>query len=118
MDTNKTAILHRMVMETHTCPYGIKAKWLLERNGFQVDDRWLTTREATDEFKREHDVATTPQTFIDGKRVGGYTDLLLFLGKPVTEAGATTYTPVLVVVAATLAMALAASHAAYGSPFT
>ena len=32
MDPSKTAILHRMVMETHTCPYGVKSKWLLEKN--------------------------------------------------------------------------------------
>ena len=118
MDTNKTAILHRMVMDQHTCPYGIKAKWLLEKQGYTVDDRWLTTREATDAFKREHDVGTTPQTFIGGKRIGGYTDLLRFFGKPVPEPGATSYTPVLVVFAAAAALALAASYAAFGSAFT
>ena len=70
--TTKTATLYRMVMPSHTCPYGLKAKHLLERQGFQVDDRWLTTREETDAFKADHAVKTTPQTFIDGERVGGY----------------------------------------------
>ena len=72
----KQATLHRMVMPGHTCPYGLKSKHLLESRGFTVDDRWLTTREETDAFKAEHGVKTTPQTFIDGERVGGYEALL------------------------------------------
>ncbi len=69
------ATLYRMVMPEHVCPYGLKAKDLLRRKGYSVEDRWLTTREQTDAFKTEHSVKTTPQTFIDGKRVGGYDDL-------------------------------------------
>ena len=84
----KTAILARMVMPDHVCPYGIKSKWLLEKRGYSVDDRWLTTREETDAFKREHGVDTTPQTFIDGKRIGGYTDLRAFGGIPQQRAAA------------------------------
>lgn len=118
MSTNKTAILHRMVMDAHTCPFGIKAKRLLEKQGYTVDDRWLTTRDEVDALKREHGVATTPQAFIDGRRIGGYTDLLRHFGKRVPEPGATSYTPVLVVFAAAAALALAASHAAFGTPVT
>jgi glutaredoxin len=107
-----------MVMDEHTCPFGVKAKWLLEKQGYTVDDRWLTTREQVDAFKREHDVATTPQVFIGGRRIGGYTDLRRHFGKPVPEPGATSYTPVLVVFAAAGALALAASHAAFGTALT
>ena len=60
-DGGKTARLYRMVMDKHVCPYGTKSKWLLEREGFVVEDNWLTTREQTDAFKAEHGVATTPQ---------------------------------------------------------
>ena len=28
----KKAVLYRMVMPKHICPYGIKARWLLRRN--------------------------------------------------------------------------------------
>lgn len=118
MTPAKTARLHRMVMPDHTCPYGIKAKWLLEKNGYQVDDHWLTTRAETDAFKREHGVPTTPQTFIDGRRIGGYTELRAFLGKPLPAAGATSYTPVLVVFAVSALLALAVSFLAYGSALT
>jgi glutaredoxin len=87
----KTATLHRMVMPTHTCPYGLKAKDLLRHRGFAVEDHHLTTREATDAFKADHGVATTPQTFIDGKRVGGYDDLRRYFGLSVADPKATTY---------------------------
>ena len=60
----KTAKLFRMVMDKHICPYGLKAKWLLEHEGYAVEDHWLKTREETDAFKAEHNVKTTPQTFV------------------------------------------------------
>lgn len=107
-----------MVMPDHVCPYGIKAKWLLERHGYAVDDHWLRTRAETDAFKAEHDVRTTPQVFIDGRRIGGYDDLRAFFGRPVPDKDATSYRPVAAVFAMTALMALAASHAAYGSAWT
>ena len=112
------AVLYRMVMPKHICPYGLKARALLRSRGYQVDDRWLETREATDAFKAEHDVKTTPQTFIDGVRIGGYDDLRRHFGLKVRDPKATTYTPVLVVFAVTALMAMAVSQATLGTPFT
>jgi glutaredoxin len=116
--TSKTATVYRMVMDKHTCPYGLKAKDLLERQGYVVDDHWLTTREQTDAFKAEHGVQTTPQTFIDGVRIGGYDELRAHLGKSVRDPKAVTYRPVIAVFAVTALMALATSYAVYGSVFT
>jgi glutaredoxin len=114
----KKATIYRMVMPTHTCPYGLKAKDLLRRSGYEVEDHWLRTREETDAFKVEHGVKTTPQTFIGGERVGGYDDLRRFFGKAVRDPKAVTYRPVIVVFAMTALMALAASYAAFDAPFT
>ena len=114
----RAAILYRMVMPDHTCPYGLKAKDLLRRSGYAVDDRHLTTRAETDAFKAKHGVATTPQAFIDGVRIGGYDDLRRYLGKPVADPKATTYRPVIVLFALTALMAMAASFAVSGTPFT
>lgn len=74
--TERSAVLYRMVLPDHVCPYGLKALELLRRNGFEVDERLLTSREQTDAFKQEHGVATTPQVFIGEERVGGYEALL------------------------------------------
>src|SRR3546814_925705 len=177
----KKAVLYRMVMPDHVCPYGLKAKHLLKRAGYEVEDHHLATREATDAFKAEHDVRTTPQVFIGGKRIGGHDelrrflgtrgiepqapshppglalfpttaltataeatdafkaehdvrttpqvfiggkrigghdDLRRFLGKRVIDPQATSYRPVIALFAMTALMAMAASHAAYGSALT
>lgn len=118
MPTKSTASLFRMVMPGHICPYGLKAKALLERKGYAVDDHWLQTRAETDAFKTEHGVATTPQTFIEGRRIGGYDDLRRHFGLHVRDKGETSYAPVIALFGMMALMALATSHAAYGSPFT
>jgi glutaredoxin len=114
----RQATLYRMVMDKHVCPYGLKAKDLLQRQGYAVDDHWLTSREATDAFKAEHGVQTTPQIFIGSHRIGGYDDLRRHFGKPVADPQATTYRPVIALFAMTALMALAASQAVHGTPFT
>ena len=114
----KRAVLYRMVMPKHVCPYGLKARHLLESRGFTVDDHWLTTREEVDAFKAQHQVKTTPQTFIDGERVGGYDDLRRSFGLKVADPDAVSYVPVLPVFAIAAALALAVSFAASGSLFT
>lgn len=118
MTTPRKALLYRMVMPTHTCPYGLKARDLLRRQGYEVDDRWLRTREETDAFKAEHGVKTTPQIFIGGERVGGYDDLRRFFGKRVADPKATSYRPVAALFVMTALMAMAASQAVYVTPFT
>lgn len=114
----KSATIYRMVMPEHTCPYGLKAKDLLRRQGYEVEDHWLRTREETDAFKAKHGVKTTPQTFIGGERVGGYDDLRRFFGKTVRDPKAVTYRPVIAVFTMTALMALAASYAVFGTPVT
>ena len=114
----RTAIVHRMVTAEHVCPYGLKAIDLLRRKGFTVDDRHLETREATDAFKAEHGVDTTPQVFIDGNRIGGYEALRRHFGMKIRDPKATSYRPVIALFAMTALMALAVSQATLGTPFT
>ncbi|MDO6695858.1 glutaredoxin domain-containing protein [Aliiglaciecola sp. 3_MG-2023] len=107
----KMAKLYRMETSQHICPFGLKSKDLLQRKGFKVDDHKLTSRQETDEFKNVHDVKTTPQTFIDGERIGGYDDLRAFFGMSKPGQQGKTYTPVIAIfaVAALLAIAMAYS---------
>src|SRR6201996_4921796 len=108
-NSEKKAVLYRMVMDKHICPYGVKSLWLLKRHGFLVEDHHLTTREETDAFKAQAHVTTTPQTFIDGVRIGGHDDLRRHFGLP--NANATSYRPVIAVFGMTAAMALAMTGA-------
>ncbi|MEQ8557839.1 MAG: glutaredoxin domain-containing protein [Henriciella sp.] len=116
----KTAVLYRMVMDAHICPFGLKSRDLLKREGYDVEDHHLTTREETDAFQQEHGVKTTPQTWIDGKRIGGHDDLLHFFGKeaPSDKTDETTYRPVIAIFATAALMALATSWAAFGTVLT
>lgn len=104
----KTAELHRMDMKDHTCPFGLKAKDLLEREGFEVKDYLLETREQVDAFKAKHNVKTTPQIWIDGKHIGGHDDLRAHLGKSAKSNDETSYQPVIAIflVAALMSIAL------------
>lgn len=115
---SKQATLYRMVMDQHICPYGLKAKDLLERQGYIVEDRWLLTREDTEAFKTAHGVQTTPQAFLNGERVGGYDDLRRYFGLSVPDPAALTYRPIIALFVMTALMALAASYAVYGTPIT
>ncbi len=116
MDKTKTARLYRMVMDKHVCPYGIKSKQLLESEGYEVEDHHLTTREETDAFKAEHDVETTPQTFIGGKRIGGHDALRKHFGRTVKDKDATSYRPVIAVFAVALALAVSLAIWRFGTP--
>ena len=113
-----TATLYRMVMSDHMCPYGLKAKDLLERQGFEVEDRHLTTRDAVDAFKQEHGVQTTPQTFIDDNRVGGFDDLSAYFGKKKQTQETVTYQPVIALFAVSGLFAVALTWVALGTLFT
>ena len=117
-DGGRNAILYRMATEDHLCPFGLKSLDLLEREGFEVEDNRLTTKVETEAFKAEHGVKTTPQTFIDGERVGGYEALRRHLGKSVKDPDAVTYQPVIAVFGMAALMALAASWAAFGELLT
>jgi len=76
---SRSATLYRMVLPEHTCPFGVRARQMLDEAGYEVDEHILGTREEVDAFKDEHGVSTTPQCFIDGERIGGSTELENYL---------------------------------------
>ena len=99
------AVLYRMVMPDHLCPFGVKSKYLLEKEGYEVEDHWLTTREETDAFMERIGVETTPQTWIEGERIGGYDALRDFFH----FSEASRFRPVLALFAVAALMAVAVS---------
>lgn len=114
----KQAELHRMVMEKHICPYGLKAKHLLETKGYDVEDHHLTTREETDAFKEKHDVKTTPQIWVDGKRIGGYDALREYFGEEAKSEDETSYQPVIAIFSVAALMSFALVYATAGTLFS
>lgn len=110
-----TATLYRMATQDHICPFGMRSKELLEKEGYKVNDRILKSREETDDFKQEHQVKTTPQAFIGGKRIGGYEDLRSFFGKDAAGQSGTTYTPVIVIFSVAALLTLAYQYSVSGS---
>jgi glutaredoxin len=118
--SRKKAQLYRMVMPDHLCPYGLKSKDLLERQGYAVEDHPLETRDETEAFMAKHDVDTTPQAFIEGERVGGYEDLRVHFGldPPPEERSDVTYTPVIAIFAVAALLALGLSWHQYETILT
>ena len=79
MAEEQTATFYRTVLPDHICPFGVRAKQMLEDAGFEVDDRILRSREEVDRFEQEQGVDTTPQVFIDGERIGGSEEVERYL---------------------------------------
>ena len=70
-----------MILPDHTCPFGVRAKEMLEGAGYNVEDRVLSSREEVDAFEAKHGVDTTPQIFIEAQRIGGSDDLERYLAQ-------------------------------------
>ena len=66
--TDRKATLHRMVLPEHTCPFGVRAKAMLEQAGYDIDDQQMTSREEVDAFMEQERVSTTPVTYIGDTR--------------------------------------------------
>ncbi len=108
----KTAELYRMVTDAHICPFGLKSKDPSERQGFEVNDHHLETRDEADAFKHKHQVDTTPQVFINGDRIGGYEELRRHLGLEVPGEKEVSYKPIVAIFSTAFLMALAVAWGA------
>ena len=81
MSNQPRATLHRMVLPDHVCPFGVRAKQVLEQAGYEIEDHQLTTRAEVDAFKEEHGLRTTPLIFIGEEKIGGSDDLERWLAQ-------------------------------------
>lgn len=75
MSDQRKAVLHRMVLPTHECPYGVRARQMLADAGYEVEEHLLTSRDEVEAFKAEHGLTTTPLIFIDDEKIGGASEL-------------------------------------------
>jgi glutaredoxin 3 len=76
---DRRATLYRMVLPDHECPFGLRAAQMLYAHEFEVEEHILRSRHEVDALKAAHGVATTPQIFIGGERIGGSDELERYL---------------------------------------
>jgi len=70
-----------LIWSKSSCPFCVKAKMLLEQKGIEYEERIIGsgwTREQL--LESVPNARTVPQIFLDGKLVGGYTDLRAVIG--------------------------------------
>lgn len=98
--------LYRMDLPDHACPWGLRALRLLQAQHIPFEDHPLRSEADVVAFKAAHAVASTPQVFAGGERIGGYTDLAARLGvRP--ERDKVSYGPVVAVFATAALITLA-----------
>ena len=95
IEAQKQAVLYRMVTSQKICVHGLKAKDLLKRNGYRVDDRHLKDPDAIQTFKKAHNVPSLPQVFIENKAIGGFDELCKHFGVKSNAENGTTYKPII-----------------------
>lgn len=93
------------------CPWGDKAIELIRSRTDDFEEHVFASRAEEDAFKAEHSVETTPQIWIDGERVGGYTDLAARWDEApdppqMADASERSYVPVIAVFAVAAMLAL------------
>lgn len=79
MSESRQATIYRMILPDHECPFGRRAKEMLDQQGFEVEEHILKSRDEVDAFKKEHGLSTTPLIFIDDEKIGGSDDLERYL---------------------------------------
>jgi glutaredoxin len=90
------------------CPWGKKAVTLLDNNNIEYKDHTFSDKDEENAFKEKHEVKTTPQVFLKGERIGGYTELSEHLNDSVDDdEDGTSYLPVIAVFSTAALMALA-----------
>ncbi len=65
-----------IIYSKENCPYCVKAKRFFDEKNIKYIEHFLTSSLEMDQLKKRTGHLTFPQIFIDGKFIGGYTDLI------------------------------------------
>lgn len=63
------------------CPFAAKAIQLLDQHNISYRVHVFADQTEEQLFKDEHGVTTTPQVFLEGRRIGGYDELASHFGE-------------------------------------
>ena len=88
------AVLYRMVMAKHICPFGLKAKHILERKGYAVEDRgcivsknrWPQVTDQVEQFFSKH-IIPVRQCGIDAAMVRQKMSVVAFISSNLHGVG-------------------------------
>lgn len=86
------------------CGAADKAEELLKKKNVEFDVETFADKQQELAFREEHDVATTPQFYLEGERIGGYSELTEYYDE---QEQSSSYVPVIAVFVSTLLMTLA-----------
>ena len=67
--------LYRISNPEYECPWGLRAIKLLQYWELDFEDIKLQVHGEVAELRKQYRAATTPQIFLDSKRISGYIDL-------------------------------------------
>ena len=70
-----------IIYRKENCPYSAKAIKLLEKKNIGYEDHVFSSKKEENSFKDKYNIDTTPQIFLEGERVGGYTELAQRFGE-------------------------------------
>ncbi|SFQ11950.1 Glutaredoxin [Nitrosomonas cryotolerans] len=102
------------VFRKETCPWGKKAIKLLGDKGVDFHDHIFKSTEDEEDFKTKWRVDTTPQIFLNGERIGGYTKLASYYDVQAdNDLAETSYIPIIAVFSVTLLMAIFSQNIMY-----
>lgn len=58
------------------CPYCDSAKGVFQREGWEYEEKVLTTTDEFENLKNKTGLMTVPQIFVNNELIGGYDDLI------------------------------------------
>ena len=104
------------IYRKETCSFGKKAVALLQEKSIPFEDHIFDSKAEEEALKSKYNVSTTPQIFIDGERIGGFSDLQKYFGDTKGEPAEDkqSYQPVIAVFSVTALLSLATSTGLMG----
>lgn len=102
------------VFRKESCPWGKKAVKLLDEHGVDLNDHVFNSVKEEEDFKTKWGIDTTPQIFLNGERIGGYSELANHYDvKADHESEETSYVPVIALFSVALLMAIFTQNIMY-----
>jgi len=113
-ETNMNHQFSNNVFRRKNCPWGKKAVQLLRTKKVDFQDHIFASSADEEAFKAQWSVKTTPQIFLNEKRIGGYEELADYYDINIdNDTEETTYVPIIAVFGIAFLMAVSSNYIMY-----